>query len=418
VVIDALKSDLIMKVLLFFDYKSTRWAVGGPHGVAKRLIFWAHKCKKEKERLILKMIELPSILLYFLSALDYVINRYANLIPGVVHATYELLMLKLRLRVCVSFIRKNKELFYEADIIQIHNSSSFVCLFQVLPELFKTKPIILAHHAPGAYATYIARQFPKISNSKFLDEYRRLENFSFKHADFIIVPSQGTLRLLVNDLPRVSFEGKKIYVIHNGIVQLKGAKGRLRHMLSIGDDIFLVGSVGKLIKDKGMDILIKAMQLLKTKYGVKNIHLVIRGYGSEYQHLKDYARKLRVNDIIHFVPYIKKIGDLYADLDLFVMATRRAAFDLVILEALSAGLPIIVSDLDSNIEAISSAGLIFKSEDVEALAKLIFEVYSNNKLRVLLRRKALELFRDEYSLDSMGNNYLKCYKEILRYYTS
>jgi len=399
------------RVLLFFEYKTDRWARAGPHGIAKRLIAWS-KRNREWE---LIMIELSNFPLYLLSMFDsHIFSKYNRLFPVKLLDIYKSLLLKLRICICSITMNKLKKLFHDADLIQIHGPVGFIALLKSLPEVLKTKPIILAHHAPGAQFRYLTRQFPRMEKTTYLQKIKEFEYLAFKFIDTVIVPSRHTLDLLQQDLPEINLNEKRIYIIYNGIKPVHGSKGKIRRALNIPCDAFVISTIAKLIRDKGVDVIIKATHILKTKYLVKNLYLIIRGSGPELPYLKRLVREIELSGEVRFLSYVQNIEDLYIDSNVFVMAQRRAAFDLTVLEALSAGVPVVVSDIGGNVEAVGSAGLRFKSEDAHALAKTIYKLYVDHELRDTLSKKALEVFRERYTLETMANNYIRVYQERIR----
>ena len=403
------------QVLLLFSGRIDRWARAGPHGIAKKLIAYLNERKAGAYGIELKITYLSSIPLYILSLVaSHILFKRIHAIPVRLLDFFSQLLLKLKIYCMRSFISKKKELVNKASIIQIHDPVTYICLLSTLPDILEKKPVIYAHHAPGALHIYLVRQYSKLKGCTYVQKIKKLEILTFKHVKRLIVPSKYTLRLLQLDLPEVDFSRKKINVIYNGIEPLGGSKGKIRQALNIPRDAFIISTVAKLIKDKGVDLIIRAAHILTTKYSIKNFHVVIRGYGPELPRLKKLVQELGLSGKIHFLPYIKNIGDLYVDSDVFVMAQRRAAFDLTVLEALSAGVPVVVSDIEGNVEAVGSAGLRFKSEDVHALAKTIYRLYVDHELRDTLSKKALKIFRERYTLEVMANNYIRVYRELIR----
>ncbi len=110
----------------------------------------------------------------------------------------------------------------------------------------------------------------------------------------------------------------------------------IRAELGLGDDVFLVGAVGRLHASKGMDVLITAFKASAPH----DAALVILGEGPQRAELE----QLRAGDArIHLVGYRPDVYDSLKDLDLFVSPSREESFGLAIIEAMSTGLPIIAT---------------------------------------------------------------------------
>jgi glycosyltransferase involved in cell wall biosynthesis len=120
------------------------------------------------------------------------------------------------------------------------------------------------------------------------------------------------------------------------LVPAPAATPGLREELNLGDDVFLVGAVGRLHASKGMDVLISAFRASAPARAA----LVILGEGPQRAELE----QLRAGDPrIHLLGYRPAVHPCLRDLDLFVSPSREESFGLAIVEAMSAGLPIIAT---------------------------------------------------------------------------
>lgn len=110
----------------------------------------------------------------------------------------------------------------------------------------------------------------------------------------------------------------------------------VREELGLADDVFLVGAVGRLHESKGMDVLVSAFRASSAAKAA----LVILGEGPQRAELEH----LRAGDPrIHFLGYRPIVQECLRDLDLFVSPSREESFGLAIIEAMSAGLPIVAT---------------------------------------------------------------------------
>lgn len=134
----------------------------------------------------------------------------------------------------------------------------------------------------------------------------------------------GLARTIPNWLPKIPASGGGI---------------RLRKELGLADDVFLVGAVGRLHRSKGMDVLVSAFRASAPEQAA----LVILGDGPQLPELE----RLRAGDSrIHFLGYRSVTQDCLQDLDLFVSPSREESFGLAIVEAMSAGVPIVSTAAD------------------------------------------------------------------------
>jgi len=105
-------------------------------------------------------------------------------------------------------------------------------------------------------------------------------------------------------------------------------------------DIIKLLFVGRVVKLKGLELLLPVIKRLE-----KNIHLIIAGDGPELSEIKNMAEDLKIADRVDYKGYIEgdSLKKCYEESDVFILPTKNDCYGLVILEAMCAGLPVIVS---------------------------------------------------------------------------
>lgn len=143
----------------------------------------------------------------------------------------------------------------------------------------------------------------------------------------------------------------------------------IREELGLGDDVFLIGAVGRLHPSKGMDVLISAFRASAPAQAA----LVILGEGPQRSELE----QLRNGDPrIHLLGYRPVVQHCLEDLDLFVSPSREESFGLAILEAMSAGLPIIATAAEGPAEFLrDQPAVLVPLGSIEAIAAAITTAY-------------------------------------------
>ena len=133
-------------------------------------------------------------------------------------------------------------------------------------------------------------------------------------------------------------------------------------------------------KHKGFDILLKAFAKYCEKHN-DGWTLEIVGEGPEQDM---YEEIIKENDIGHRVtisPFTNNIQKHYADASVYVLSSRWEGFGLVLIEAMSHGLPIISSHLPVTKELLDRTGtsMFFNNEDIDDLAEKMEQmVYESN----------------------------------------
>lgn len=176
------------------------------------------------------------------------------------------------------------------------------------------------------------------------------------------------------------------------------------------DSYFLV--VSRLVKHKGIHYIIDAYNNLNT-----DKKLVIVGDGAFTDSYVDELR-LQSNSNQNIILTGNQSGDvlneLFANTNLFIQASEDEGLSIALLEALSFGLPVLVSDIPANLETVRNIGFIFKNKDIKSLEdKLRYLIQSPEKLEEK-RGLGIQLMQTEYNWDNIANDVIEVYYEALK----
>lgn len=122
---------------------------------------------------------------------------------------------------------------------------------------------------------------------------------------------------------------------------------------------------------KGIDILIKAFNIFARQN--KDWHLDIVGEGVEETKYKTMIQQYQLEDRVTIHPFTNQIQYYYSQAQVYVLSSRWEGMPLVLVEAMSHGLPIISSDLPVSKEILGDFGMYFRNGDIEELAKVLEE---------------------------------------------
>ena len=122
---------------------------------------------------------------------------------------------------------------------------------------------------------------------------------------------------------------------------------------------------------KGIDLLIEAFHLFAQQN--KEWHLDIVGEGREEKAFREQIAKYQLEDRITIHPFTNHIQEYYSGAQIYLLSSRWEGMPLVLVEAMSHGLPIISSDLPVSQEIMGDFGIYFKNGDIEDLAQRMEE---------------------------------------------
>jgi glycosyltransferase involved in cell wall biosynthesis len=173
------------------------------------------------------------------------------------------------------------------------------------------------------------------------------------------------------------------------------------------DAPFAIGFVGRLVPQKGVDVLLQA--LARTP----SCELVVIGDGPERAALAALAVELGLADRVRFAGWQGEPRDLLASVDALVQPSRFEGMPLAIVEAMLAGLAVVASDVGSVVELIGGgAGVLVPPSDPAALARALADVRDpayRRRLGAQARARALE----RYTVERMAGRYADLYAEMV-----
>jgi glycosyltransferase involved in cell wall biosynthesis len=160
--------------------------------------------------------------------------------------------------------------------------------------------------------------------------------------------------------------------------------------------------VGQIIPRKGVDVLLKAINLLpiNTKF-----QLSIIG-GTPTKNLDDLISVNNFKNNINFIKYLSKteLDNYYLNSDIFILPTREDVWGLVVNEALAKGLPVITTNkAGAGLELIKDGfnGFIFPSEDYLKLSSIILNIINHPEILPDLKKNALSSIK-EFTIENMA----------------
>ncbi|WP_333677091.1 glycosyltransferase family 4 protein [Dyella sp.] len=179
------------------------------------------------------------------------------------------------------------------------------------------------------------------------------------------------------------------------------SRAEVRRELKIPESTVLVGCVGQITSDKGQDIFVRSAGLVAKDHPDVRFVLVGTLENAEYvAELRRIAAEQGIEDRLLFLGFRTDIGRIISALDIHVTPSRwDEPFGRVALESMALGAVSIVSDRGGLPEIVQNgeSGLVFASEDVDGLARLLNELVSNPEERHNLASKGLEHARAEFS---------------------
>lgn len=294
---------------------------------------------------------------------------------------------------------------------------SFFSLIKLIKILRQERPDIVHTHLFGAdlYGSLAAR----LARVKYLVSTEHNLNYGEGRLKNIIKTVIGRL---FNNIIAVSeavkdyiiktrhLKSKKITVINNGLEVNKFFQPRGKATAVKNNRNIIIGSVGRLTRQKGFAYLIEAMAELKHK----NIECLIAGDGELRPELEEKTKRLGLGNKIKFLGWQKDIKPFLDKIDIFILPSLWEGFGLVILEAGLAGLPVIASKVDGIKEIIEDNrdGLLVEPASGADLARKIQSLAEDSALAASLAVNLQTKIKNNFNIDKTAADYEKLYLKL------
>jgi glycosyltransferase involved in cell wall biosynthesis len=209
---------------------------------------------------------------------------------------------------------------------------------------------------------------------------------------------------------RKEFGGNSIYIPNGVPIQEKVASNFIKEKWGLNSNDYIL-AVSRLIRLKGLHYLIEAYKSLETSK-----KLVIVGpvnYADKYiKYLKDLAKD-NPNIIFTGEQKGKILAELYSNACLFVQSSETEGLSIALLEAMSYGLPVLVSDIPGNKEAVADIGFVFRNKSANDLQRKLKFLLDNPEIAEERKEKAREHVTLNYNWDKVVRKTINLYEQLL-----
>lgn len=232
--------------------------------------------------------------------------------------------------------------------------------------------------------------------------FRNLSKKIWQHARCVIANSSGLKELALKTAPE-----QEVRIIANGIdtVEFKPAN-------SLDDKFFTVISTSRLIERKGVESLLKAFIRLHRKY--HDARLLLVGDGNLRSQLERLVNDNGVANAVTFYGRLPhhSLPEIYNQADVFILASMNEGMSNSLLEAMSSGLAVIVSNTGGVVELLKDNGVILGKVRAEELFAALEDLYLNRKKLSTMKKNSRQVVLNGFSWKQVANEYFSVYKVI------
>ncbi len=318
--------------------------------------------------------------------------------------------------------------FFAVDFSKRYNPAHLIKLVRII----KDRRIDIVH-GQGARAEFYARLAAGLTGKKYVATvampvegydvgnvkrflYRTLDRFSEKFVDYFLVVSSVLEKSMIQDhgIPQ-----EKVIKIYNGIEtdyykldSQEEGRSKIRREYSVTDSEILIGSLGRLVWQKGFEYFVRAMPgLVQAIPGAK---FMLVGEGPLRQELETLAISSGIRERVVFTGYRSDVRDMLAAMDVVVIPSVLEGFPMITLEAMAMEKPVVATAIDGITEQIAEGqeGLLVAPKNPTALTLAIKRLADNPSYARTLGFNARARVVRDFTVQKMITETIKVYEAL------
>jgi len=298
------------------------------------------------------------------------------------------------------------------DVIHACNPPDNIFLIGIFYKLFGVK-FIFDHHdiAPEQYLA-------KFGRKDFLYKILLiLEKLTFRLADISIATNNSYKEIAIQ---RGGMNPDKVFIVRNGPELDKFKKVPAKKSLKYGKK-FLVGYVGVMGKQDGIDLLLRVARYIVGKKGRKDIHFTCIGRGSAFNYLRKLSENMNLRSYVNFTGFIpdKEALEILSTSDVCVNPDIPCEFNdkstmIKIMEYMALGKPIVQFNFKEGRFSAQGASLYAKKGSIKDFSEKILTIIDNENLRKKMGDFGFRRIRDKLDWKYSIQNLLKAYDAVFQ----
>ena len=235
----------------------------------------------------------------------------------------------------------------------------------------------------------------------------------------LVAAALANSRSVARQLEAEGISAQRIGLIYNGVASevpaVTNARHGIRQGLGLGDATLVLVIVANLIPYKGHLDLVDALARAAANIPADWRLLIVGRDDGAGADVRARARSAGIADKIRFLGERNDVADLLSASDIGLLTSHQEGFSNAIIEGMYAGLPMIVTDVGGNAEAVvdGQTGLVVPARDPIALAAAIERLAGDPQLRVRYGGEGHRRATTYFSLDGCVTAYEALYRGLL-----
>ena len=254
----------------------------------------------------------------------------------------------------------------------------------------------------------------------FIGKKDVLHRFTYAHVERVLAISHVIHKNVLETTPMTP---DRVLTLHDAIDTetfslARIDRQRVRREFGFGDDITVIGFVGRFSPGKGHEEFLAAASILRKTH--PGAHFLIVGEASHgelrYEHkIRTECLALGLQNIVTFAGYRRDIPEVMAALDIFAFPSHAESFGVVLIEAMAMERPVVSTNCDGVLDIVvdGETGLFVNPRKATELARALGRLIDNQQLRERMgkagRKRVEELFDQQKQMRKLD----EVYRELL-----
>lgn len=291
------------------------------------------------------------------------------------------------------------KLMRDKKIDIVHAASYHPSFYARIARLLAGVPVLISHE----HLVMVKKRWQRVVLNKLLESF----------TDRFIPVSQAMSNQIID---WYGYPASKIEFIPNGVDTIRFAppvsREEAKRKVGLNPNRLVVGMLCRLDPEKGHRYFFDAVKALRGKFDVQ---WVVVGSGRGEAQVRQEAKDHGVDDVVQFLGMRRDVPDLVAAFDCYVLPTlQEGGCPISVMEAMSAGCAVVVSDFPTNLEVVSDRinGLVAPMRDPITLAQHIEALLTDSGLRSRLGAEARRHIEESFSIKRNIDKTAALYKRL------
>ena len=260
------------------------------------------------------------------------------------------------------------------------------------------KKVILVLHTNGEMFKMVLINFPNINGRRYHKIMNKRAEVCYRFVQRIVFVSEGSARVFKQHYPDYA---EKVNVVYNGIENMS--------ISPVFDGTVRMVTVGTVCRRKNQIMQLDCLKKIRKQC---NATLTVIGGGPSLEQCKRRAKELGVDQWVSFLGSMDGVANELAKCNLFVMSSLDEGLPISAIEALSAKLPVVLTDVGGCRELVKDNGYLVQPS-IDEITDAIIDFGRNVEKQKMMSKSSYLLYKEKFTLDSMIKGYSQIIKEVL-----